>query len=211
MTTLRDDTIAPNCGWAARMAGGYTLRISAAGGVSLVCFNAADLTERFDQARTKVYNMRLWITAGEQLFSKLNNPMMAMVADGFAGIGRHDLQYGMCSGPLLARAAAEGVPARYAHMKGRPAPVHGCHESLAAALQPWGIPPERIPMPLNLFQHTEIDTASGTIRPRPVRPTTPATVDLRAMMDLVVAVATCPDLEAPSGGGTARACILVAP
>lgn len=208
MNTLRDDTIAANSGWAARVATGQVLRLTAAGGVGLVCFNAADPTERFDQARTKVYNMRLWITAGEQLFSKLNNPMMAMTADGFAGIGRHDLQFGMCSGPLLARAAADGVPSRYAHMKGRPTPDHGCHENFAEALEPWGIPPERIPMPLNLFQHTEIDTASGAIRPRPTRPAQPLSVDLRALMDVIVAVSACPDLEAPSGGGPARVTIL---
>lgn len=208
MKTLREDTIAANSGWAARLDKGQTLRISASSGVSLVCFNASDLTERFDQARTKVYNMRLWITAGEQLFSKLNNPMMAMTADDFAGTGRHDLQYGMCSGPVLAEASADGTPARYAHMKGRPAPGHGCQESLAAALKAWPIPPERIPMPLNLFQHTEIDTASGVIRPLPIRPAAPASVDLRAMMDLVVALATCPDLEATGGNGSARVTVL---
>ena len=43
--------------------------------------------ERFDQARTKVYNMKLWITTGDVLYSKLNNPMMTIVEDQFAGRG----------------------------------------------------------------------------------------------------------------------------
>src|SRR5262245_57078572 len=98
MKVLRDDMIANNSGWAAAVGKGQVVRVTAASVVSLVCFNAHDLTEGFDQARTKVYNMRLWITAGEQLFSKLNNPMMTVIVDGFAGIGRHDLQLGMCMG-----------------------------------------------------------------------------------------------------------------
>lgn len=208
MRAIGEATIAANSGWSASVASGRTLRLTAASGLSLVCFNAADVGERFDQARTKVYNMRLWITAGEQLFSKLNNPMLTMTVDGFAGIGRHDLQYGMCSAAVLARAAAEGEPQRYAHLKGKAVPAHGCLENLATALRPWGIEQERIPMPLNLFQHTEIDTASGVIRPVPTRPPQPVSVELRAAMDLVVAVSACPDLDTAPGYGQAWVTIL---
>ena len=197
MKTIAEIELATNSGWARALAKGEILRVTGMTGAAVVCFNAHDLKERFDQARTKVYNMRIWIGAGEQLFSKLNNPMMTIVADGFAADGRHDLQYGMTSRDVLARAAREGVPARWAHLKGKPVPGHGCLESLASALQPWGIAAHEVPMPLNLFQHTEIDTASGAIRPLPVRPARPVAVDLRAEMDLVVAVSACLDLEAP--------------
>lgn len=205
MTIIREHTIAANSGWGTRMDRGQTLRLTATGPLSLVCFNAADLTERFDQARTKVYNMRLWITAGEQLFSKLNNPLMTMASDGFAGLGRHDLQYGMCGAAVLAQASRAGTPQRYAHLRGKPVPDHGCLENLTAALRPWSIEAAHIPMPLTLFQHTEIDTASGAIHPVPTHPAEPVSVELRAEMDLVVAVSTCPALEARPGPGTATA------
>jgi uncharacterized protein YcgI (DUF1989 family) len=198
MKTIADIELVTNTGWACALDKGQVLRITGMTGVAVVCFNAHDLKERFDQARTKVYNMRIWMSAGEQLFSKLNNPMMTMVADGFAAEGRHDLQYGMTSRDVLARAAREGFPARWAHLKGRAVPGHGCLENLASALQRWGIAAHEIPMPLNLFQHTEIDTASGAIRPLPVRPSRPVAVDLRAEMDLVVAVSACLDMEAPA-------------
>lgn len=211
MRTITTAEIPANTGWAATVVKGQVVRISAASGIGLVCFNAADLNERFDQARTKVYNMRLWITAGEQLFSKLNNPMMTMIVDMFADIGRHDLQYGMCSGPILAHAAATGEPRRYAHAHGKSVPGHGCHENLTTALAPWGIAAEQVPMPLNLFQHTEIDTASGTIAPAPLRPHRPLTVELRAEMDLVLALSACPDLEAPGGARSATVALVDAP
>lgn len=204
MRTIREHVLATNTGWAAELAKGQILRVTAMTGVALVCFNARDLSERFDQARTRVYNMRIWIGAGEQLFSKLNNPMMSLIADGFAPDGRHDLQYGMTSRQVLAVAARDGTPARWAHLKGRAVPGHGCHENLAAALAPWHIAAHDVPMPLNLFQHTEIDTGTGEIRPLPLRPSQPVPVDLRAEIDLVVALSACLDLEAPAAGHPVR-------
>lgn len=192
-------TLATNTGWATQMATGQVIRITAMSGVALVCFNANDLTERFDQARTKVYNMRIWIGAGEKLYSKLNNPLMTMVADGFAAHGgRHDLQYGLTSREVLQLAARTGEPARWAHLEGRPVPFHGCSENFTRALAPWGIGARDVPMPLNLFHHTEIDTATGVVTPSALRPSKPASVDLRAEMDLVLAVSACLDCEAPA-------------
>lgn len=208
MRTIADIELATNTGWSCALEKGQVLRVTAMTGVAVVCFNAHDLKERFDQARTKVYNMRIWMSAGERLFSKLNNPMMTMVADGFAAEGRHDLQYGMTSREVMAVAARDGAPGRWAHLKGKAVPSHGCLENLAAALQPWGIAAHEVPMPLNLFQHTEIDTTSGAIRPLPVRPTRPVAVDLRAEMDLVVAVSACLDLEAPAPGRPVRISIV---
>ena len=172
MTTITECEIAPGEGWAGKIGKGHTVRVVSAGaGVSLVCFNAHDLTERFCQARTKVYNMRIWISAGEQLFSKLNNPMMTMVEDGFAVQGRHDLQL---SPPLD---------------KGPVGENGGVLEALTTALAPWSLAEAKIPMPLNLFEHTDIDTRSGAITRSPRPPSSPTAVDLRAEMDLVLAVA----------------------
>lgn len=156
---------------ALEMRAGQVLAITAQGGVSLVAFNARDLGERFDQARTKVYNMKLWLEPGDKLFSKLNNPMMTVAEDGFRPYGRHDLQLGHCAGD------SEGATA--------------CLEGLARALAPWSIPVHAIPMALNAFQTCEIDVASGAISPIGVQLPSPVTLKLKAEMDLVVAVAGC--------------------
>jgi uncharacterized protein YcgI (DUF1989 family) len=194
MRTTTEIELAPNTGWATVLKTGQIARISAMTRVAVVCFNADDLTERFDQARTKVYNMRIWISAGEQLYSKLNNPMMTMIADGFAPEGRHDLQFGTCS-----RAVGLG---------GASVAGHGCQENLAEALRPWGIAAYEIPMPLNLFAHTEIDTASGAIEPSSMRPSKPVAVELRAEMDLVLALSACLDHEAPGSGSPVRVAVV---
>lgn len=156
---------------ALEMRAGQVLAITAQGGLSLVAFNARDLGERFDQARTKVYNMKLWLEPGDKLFSKLNNPLMTVVEDGFRPYGRHDLQLGHCAGD------SDGATA--------------CLEGLARALAPWSIPAHAIPMALNAFQTCEIDVATGAIKPVSVHLPTPVTLTLKAEMDLVVAIAQC--------------------
>ena len=166
MINIGEIEIARNSAWAAEVQAGQVLRVTARSGVSLVAFNRKDPSERFDQARTKVYNMKLWLEPGDKLFSKLNNPMLTVVSDGFAPIGRHDLQLGMCA---------------------------GCLDSLAAALAPWRISADVIPMPLNAFQHAAVDVVSGAIAPTSVRPSSPMCLELKADIDLIVAAAACPD------------------
>src|SRR6185312_7758862 len=63
--------------------------------VDFVVFDAHDLRQRFDQARTKTNQNTLYITTGHVLYSKANTVMMTITEDTFAGT--HDLQKGMCS------------------------------------------------------------------------------------------------------------------
>lgn len=172
MTPTTEIVLASSGSAAFEMRSGQTVNITSQSGVSLVAFNAGDLSERFDQARTKVYNMKLWLDIGDKLFSKLNNPMLEVVEDGFRPYGRHDLQLGPCS--------SEGNGGS------------ACLENLARALVPWKIPSHSIPMPLNAFQNCSVDVVSGAIAPAPVRLSSPVALVLKAEMDLVVAVGACP-------------------
>ncbi len=204
MNIIQQAEIAPNSGWSGEMTSGQVLRISAETIVDFVCFNRDNLTERFDQARTKVYNMKIWISAGDKLFSKLNNPMMTMLTDPFAGTGTHDLQEGMCSGVRYALAAAEGRMNQYHHGEAIEVPDHGCWENLQSALtRAYGVAREDIPSPLNIFQNMKIDLETGEMQHTNVRPKAPIAVELRAEMNLVVAASACPDLAAPGGRGKA--------
>ena len=64
-TAPRENTVVgPNAGWAGHMRKGDTLRLTAMTIIDFVAFNAADHTERFDQARTKVYNMNIFLGGG---------------------------------------------------------------------------------------------------------------------------------------------------
>ena len=186
MTSTTEIELAPNGSAAFEVCLGQTLRITSRSSVSLVAFNARDLSERFDQARTKVYNMKLWLDLGDKLFSKLNNPMFAVIEDGFRPHGRHDIQLGLCS----SAGAAEAT----------------CLESLAQALAPWNIAAHSIPMALNAFQNCSVDVVSGAIAPAPVRLSAPVTLALTAEMDLVVAVAIC-QVKSDSGDAQVRIAI----
>src|SRR5512143_739358 len=96
MSLLTSQTVPKNSGVAFEVLKGQRIRIAGRSIVDFVAFNLRDLTERFDQARTKTNQVKIFISTGDVLYSKRNNPMMTIVEDTFTE-GRHDLQKGMCS------------------------------------------------------------------------------------------------------------------
>jgi uncharacterized protein YcgI (DUF1989 family) len=58
MKTINQSHVPHNTGWSAEMKQGQVIRITATTTVDFVFFNLHNLRERFDQARTKVYNIR---------------------------------------------------------------------------------------------------------------------------------------------------------
>src|SRR5215204_4081936 len=154
---LKSDHIPKNSGRAYVVKKGQRLRIAGKSIVDFVAFNLDDLTERFDQARTKTNQVKIFISAGDTLFSKRNNPMMTIVEDTFTE-GRHDLQKGMCSRKRFEMVAqgqakrifAEGVDIN--PKKAEEIPTHGCWENLSGALAPWKIAPDDVPSAFNIFQ-----------------------------------------------------------
>ena len=190
--------LAKNSGGAFELRAGECARVIGRSVVDLVAFNLDDTRERFDQARTKSNQAKIFLSTGDVLYSKLNRAMMTIVEDTFAE-GRHDLQKGTCSRERF-RLVAEGR-ARRLYVGGRdlnPAtpdeiPDHGCWENLIEALDGRGIDPVDIPSPFNIFQTMEIDPHTGVLLDSTTRPARPTNVDLRAEMDLLVAVSACPE------------------
>jgi uncharacterized protein len=201
---LLKEKIPRNTGHSFELAKNQSVRISATTIIDLVLFNRQDLTERFDQARTKANQRKLFLTTGDTLISKLNNTMMTIVEDGFVE-GHHDLQEGMCSRRRYELAALRGaLELTYGRpMAAEDIPPHGCWENLSAVLTPAGISPVDIPSPFNLFQNMVINGQTGLMAHSPIRPTEfTGHVTLRAEMDLLVALSVCPD---PIVGGTTGA------
>jgi uncharacterized protein len=197
MKKLSQEHVPYNTGWAGEMKKGQIIRITATTTVDFVAFRLQNLRERFDQARTKVYNMKLFISTGDKLMGRDNQHMMTFMEDGFKE-GTHDLQKGMCSGRRFQLAKQEGRLREYYPREIKEIPDHGCYENLSRAVEPYGITPEDIPSPLNLNQHMKIDGATGRMEHTQVRPQPGSYVDLRAEMDLLVAFSACPDM--PVGG-----------
>ncbi|MBI4527218.1 MAG: urea carboxylase-associated family protein [Deltaproteobacteria bacterium] len=204
MALILSEIVGRNSGKAFVVARGQTLRVAGKSIVDFVAFNLHNLKERFDQARTKTNQAKVFISVGDQLVSKLNNPMLTIVADTFHE-GRHDLQKGMCSRKrfeLVAqgkakREFAEGVDIN--PKAPEDIPDHGCWENLSEALKSWDIEPEDIPSPFNIFQTMRIDPDSGRMFDTMIRPKEEAYVDFRAEMDCLVAASACPE----SGRGQA--------
>lgn len=200
MKIITEHIAPPNTGWAGRLKAGQVLRLSARTIIDFVAFNADDMRERFDQARTRVYNLNIYLTKGHQVFSRYNNPMMTMITDQFAGTGTHDMQFGMCGRSRHKRAAEEGRLGEYLHGAAMELPDHGCAENLSGALEPHNVPYVDIPAPMNLFQNMDIDQQTGIMRRTQTRPARPVDVEFLAGMDLVVAFSACPDLASATGG-----------
>ncbi|MGH7874726.1 MAG: DUF1989 domain-containing protein [Candidatus Binatia bacterium] len=193
MKTINQAHVAHNTGWSAEMKTGQIIRITATTTVDFVFFKAQNLCERFDQARTKVYNMTIYITAGHKLMGRDNQHMMTILYDGNKA-GTHDLQKGMCSGYRFRLAQQENRLGEYYPRAIKEIPDHGCYENLSKVLAPHGIIPEDIPSPFNLNQHMKIDGVTGKMEHTQVRPAAGNYMDIRAEMDLLVALSACPDL-----------------
>jgi len=168
MKALHDVTVRVNSGTAWEMKKGERIRITFQSIVDFVVFNRDNLQERFDQARTKANQGKIYLSTGDLLISKLNAPMMTIVEDTFKGT--HDLQYGMCSEcsytsrwnrrhlpPWNKLYPEAGITCR------EDLPLWGCYENIMTALQNYPIIPLDIPAPLNIGQHMELDENGNLI------------------------------------------------
>jgi uncharacterized protein len=198
MAVLESRVVAKNSGAAFEVKKGQRLRVAGKSIVDFVAFNLHDLNERFDQARTKTNQVKIFISTGDILYSKRNNPILTIVEDTFKE-GRHDLQKGRCSRKrfeMVAQGASKRVFAEGVDINPKALdeiPDHGCWENLIAAVKPWRISPDDVPSPFNIFQCMRIDPETGIMYDTMIRPKEEAHVDFRAEMDCLVAVSACPE------------------
>ena len=191
------ETVIPkNSGRAFVVKKGRTLRVLGESTADFVVFNLRNVRERFDQARTKVDQGKIYVSTGDVLISKFNNVMMTIVKDTYPGT--HDMEKGMCSTSFYKKwgdkiFAIYGATWRKLGRKRGAAPKHGCWENLAKALRPWKVLKEDIPSPLNIFQTMVINARSGAMRYAMIRPRPGSHMDLRAEMDCLVGISACPE------------------
>ena len=202
MKTIENRIVPKNTGKSFIVRKGQKIRVSAESIVDFVAFNLDNLKERFDQARTKANQGKVYLTTGDVLYSKLNNILMTIAGDTYKG--RHDLQYGMCSKGAYDQFwerrntdAWKDFFKKWAIERRENLPDHGCWENLIDGLKEYPIAPEDIPSPFNLFQSMDIDPAGNLLwrldRDRPT-PGQPASIELRAEVDCLTGVSACPEL-----------------
>ena len=74
---------------------------------------------------------------------------------------------------------------------GRTGQQPNCLDNLAAALEPFGIDADAIPIAFNVFMNVEIDAATGGLRVKPPRSRAGDSIEFRAEIDLIVGVSAC--------------------
>jgi len=196
MAVVKEEVIEKNSGRAFIVTKGQVIRVIGESTADFVVFNLNDVGERFDQARTKVNQGKIYVSKGDVLISKFNNVMMTIGEDTYEGT--HDLQKGMCSTSFYEKWGDKifeiyGAKWKRLGRKKGSAPDHGCWENLTEALRTWQIAPEDIPSPLNIFQTMVINGKTGTMRYAMTRPKPGAYIDLRAEMDCLVGISACPE------------------
>ncbi|MCL5974785.1 MAG: urea carboxylase-associated family protein [Gammaproteobacteria bacterium] len=142
----------------------------------LVAFERTELEEYLSSGRSLDYASRMWLTTGDILYSNRSRPMFTILED---TCGRHDFTLTPCS--------KDTFKIIYGEDEGRP----GCEGNLVAALAPYNIGVDRIPIAFNVFMHVAVDADSGEFRVLPPLSKAGDFVRFRAEMPLVVAMTAC--------------------
>jgi urea carboxylase-associated protein 1 len=170
---------------------GQTLRILDIEGnqaADTLFFNQHNPSERYSAMDTLREQGNVYLTTGSELRSNHNNIMLEIVAD---TCGRHDTVGGAC--------ATESNTVRYDLEKRC---MHACRDSwmLAIAERPeYGISKRDISHNINFFMNVPI-TCEGGLTFEDGISAPGKYVELKAMMDIVVLISNCPQLNNPCNG-----------
>ena len=181
-------TIPAREGTGVRLARGQTLRlVDPLGGQSgdLVAFGWGDATEWLSNGRSFDYGGKVYFSTGDVLYSNNSRPMLTIVSD---DVGHHDFLDTACS--------IEMYRMRYGVTGDHP----NCLDNLTRALAPQGIERHRVPTPFNFFLYSTVQP-DGRLVVAPARSRPGDAIQLRAEIDLAIALSACPSLLC-NGGST---------
>lgn len=151
-------------------------------------YNADDPSERYSAMDTVRAQANLYLTTGSVLRSNLDRPMLRIVED---TCGRHDTLGGACS--------SESNTVRYALDKRH---MHACRDSwmLAIASRPeHGLTKRDIAHNINFFMNVPV-TPDGGLTFEDGISAPGKRVALVALMDVLIVVSNCPQLNNPCNG-----------
>ena len=178
-----DEVIPPGGYWSGAIRAGKTMRIVDLEGcqaVDFLCYNAHDPAERYNAADTMKISGRLFIGEGTKLYSDMGNVLFTVTAD---SCGRHDTIGGCCS--------AESNFVRYG-VKGP-----NCRDNFLRGLRDFGLGKKDIVANVNFFMYLPIG-ASGEMAIVDGLYKAGDYVELRAEMDVLVALSNCPQINNPA-------------
>lgn len=174
--------------WLRELKTGQTMRILDLEGnqaADTLFYSAANPSERYSAMETVREQGGIYLTAGSQLRSNLNNIMLEITAD---TCGRHDTLGGAC--------ATESNTVRYALDKRC---MHACRDSWMLALaehEHLGISKRDITHNINFFMNVPVTKDGGLTFADGI--SAPGKyVEMRAKMDVIVLISNCPQLNNP--------------
>ncbi len=175
--------ISPRSGVAFRLAKGERLKVIDPKGQQvsdLLAFNADDLREVISSGRTLDYASKIYLTAGDPLYSNRSRIMLQIVED---TVGRHDFLLTPCSKDT------------FRIIYGDEDPHQGCFGNLAEALAPYGVQPDDIPTAFNVFMNVPINAETGALTVEPPLSKAGDYVVFEAQMDLIIGMTACSALQ----------------
>ncbi|WP_170984491.1 DUF1989 domain-containing protein [Rhodoligotrophos defluvii] len=177
--------VSPKGGLAVRLNTGRTLRIVTPKGqqaADFFAYSASNLREWLSPMHTWVTTRSVKPRAGDTLLSCFRRPMLDFTADSAGGV--HDMMIAACDQARYEQFGVEG-------------PHASCAENLRVAMSRLGHVVDVVPQPVNFFTNTHVEPDGKLVSPpNPVPPG--AFVELKARMDLVCVVSSCPfDLQVP--------------
>ncbi len=151
-------------------------------------YSAANPEERYSAMDTMREQGNLYLTAGTVLKSNENRDLLEIVAD---TCGRHDTLGGAC--------ATESNTVRYSLEKRC---MHACRDSWMLAIQEheeFGLCKDDITHNINFFMNVPVTAAGGLTFADGI--SAPGLyVELKALMDVIVLISNCPQLNNPCNG-----------
>ena len=178
--------IEPRSGVAFTMKAGQTLTVTDPLGrqvADLLAFNAEDIGEAISSGRTLDYASKLYLTTGDPIYSNRSNVMLDIVED---TVGRHDF--------LLTPCSRDTFRIIYGHKE----PHRGCFGNLAAALAPYRVTEDMIPVAFNCFMNVPVKP-DGSFDVLPPLSSPGDYIRFEAKMDLIIGLTACSALQSNGG------------
>jgi urea carboxylase-associated protein 2 len=187
---LEQQTIPAGWYWTARLARGSSLRIAnpeATPGVSATFWNADDTSERFNHGDTVKLQWTVRLGQGKLLMSDMGRVLLSITGDSGA---MHD--------PVMGGSTPQSNARQYGA-----APLRNAGENFVLAAAKQGLALRDIGSGMNFFAPVTTDAAGNFVwREGAIRPG--ARVDLRAEMNLIVALSNTPHPLSPGPDYGAR-------
>ena len=179
--------IPPRSGTAFNLKAGQRLTVMDPCGeqvADLLAFSGDDIREVLSSGRTLDYASRIYLTSGDPLYSNRSRIMLRIIED---TVGRHDFLLTPCSKDTFRIIYGDADPHR------------GCFGNLAAALEPYGIGADQIPIAFNCFMNVPINAETGELRVEPPLSRAGDHITFLAAMDLIIGLTACSALQSNNG------------